>query len=203
MVISFKLRLKVYMRDCFCCRYCGKAMNPLSDDLTLDHVHPDGNSTEENLVTACLECNTRKGAKPVEEFKAQLITEAQRRLEERRAPASRKRKALHEILRDVSFDTGLSIANIRGRQRNRPNVDARTIFSLRARDEGYSFPEIGLFLGMHHTTVVHMVQKVESTSFKQSVLLKQEISTPPTVTAREVSASGVGLGEAVAEEPQA
>jgi 5-methylcytosine-specific restriction endonuclease McrA len=55
-------RRNVYLRDRFCCVYCGTRA-PL-DQLTYDHVTPrskGGPTTWENVVTACKACNLRKG----------------------------------------------------------------------------------------------------------------------------------------------
>lgn len=63
-----RLRLSVFQRDSFTCRYCGEA------ELTephCDHVVPvsqGGPSTLENLVTACGPCNIKKGARRPEEW---------------------------------------------------------------------------------------------------------------------------------------
>ena len=48
----------VFLRDRFCCQYCGSR-----DDLTFDHVIPrskGGRTTWENVVAACAPCNLRK-----------------------------------------------------------------------------------------------------------------------------------------------
>nr|WP_313812038.1 HNH endonuclease [Glutamicibacter sp.] len=53
-------RRGVLRRDGFMCAYCGKAAN------TIDHVVPrsrGGQNTWENLVAACLSCNSRKADK--------------------------------------------------------------------------------------------------------------------------------------------
>lgn len=60
--ISLALREKVYRRDGFACVYCGSTKR-----LTLDHVDAHGlggETTEANLVTACLSCNSSKGMRP-------------------------------------------------------------------------------------------------------------------------------------------
>ncbi|MBW8050752.1 MAG: HNH endonuclease [Cytophagales bacterium] len=52
-------RQNIYRRDGHKCQYCSSRSN-----LTLDHVIPiskGGNSSWENLVTACKKCNARKG----------------------------------------------------------------------------------------------------------------------------------------------
>jgi len=58
-------RKNVMRRDAFQCQYCGAR-----DKLTIDHVFPrsrGGKDTWENLVTACIPCNTRKGNRTPEE----------------------------------------------------------------------------------------------------------------------------------------
>lgn len=55
-------RFNVFLRDRFCCQYCG-ARFP-THDLTFDHVVPrsrGGRTSWENVVTACGHCNLRKG----------------------------------------------------------------------------------------------------------------------------------------------
>ena len=55
-------RRNILHRDSHTCQYCGYA----GDDLTLDHVIPrsrGGGDTWENIVTACVRCNVRKGSR--------------------------------------------------------------------------------------------------------------------------------------------
>lgn len=52
-------RFNVFLRDRFACQYCGAG-----DDLTFDHLIPrahGGQTTWENVVAACSDCNLRKG----------------------------------------------------------------------------------------------------------------------------------------------
>jgi len=59
-------RLRVFERDEYKCRYCGKQLTRFS--ATLDHLHPvseGGDNSFVNLTTACLHCNSRRGARPV------------------------------------------------------------------------------------------------------------------------------------------
>ncbi len=59
--VSPGLRFKVLRRDNFTCRYCGRSAPNV--ELAVDHVIPyakGGTCTEENLVTACVECNAGK-----------------------------------------------------------------------------------------------------------------------------------------------
>jgi len=59
-------RLKVFERDNYKCHYCGKQLTRFT--ATLDHIQPvseGGDNTIENLTTACLHCNSRRGSQPV------------------------------------------------------------------------------------------------------------------------------------------
>lgn len=59
-------RLMIYKRDDHMCQYCGSIKN-----LTIDHVIPrsrGGQDTWENMVVACMPCNTHKGDKTPEEW---------------------------------------------------------------------------------------------------------------------------------------
>lgn len=68
-------RENVYLRDQHRCQYCGKTCGPR--ELTLDHVIPrarGGKTTWRNVVTACGECNRRKGHLDPEEVGMRLLT---------------------------------------------------------------------------------------------------------------------------------
>jgi hypothetical protein len=65
-------RMKVYERDGYSCRYCQKQLTRFT--ATLDHVKPiaeGGDNSLENLITACLGCNSRKNRKPLGDFLAE------------------------------------------------------------------------------------------------------------------------------------
>ena len=65
-------RLKIYERDEYRCHYCGKQLTRFT--ATLDHVKPvkeGGNNSFDNLVTACLGCNSEKNARAVGDFLAE------------------------------------------------------------------------------------------------------------------------------------
>ncbi len=67
-----KYRLKVYERDQYICRYCQKQLTRFT--ATLDHVKPvaeGGDNGLGNLVTACLDCNSRKNKRAVGDFLAE------------------------------------------------------------------------------------------------------------------------------------
>jgi HNH endonuclease len=60
--ISYSLRKQVFERDRYTCRYCGYTGGPLH----ADHVYPEskgGETTLENLSTACPDCNMSKSDK--------------------------------------------------------------------------------------------------------------------------------------------
>jgi hypothetical protein len=62
-------RLKIFERDNYHCTYCGKQLTRFT--ATLDHVTPvseGGDNSAENLKTACLQCNSRKTARPLGDF---------------------------------------------------------------------------------------------------------------------------------------
>lgn len=57
-------RLNIFLRDNFTCQYCGNRFH--ADELTFDHVTPralGGKTNFENIVSACVPCNTSKGHK--------------------------------------------------------------------------------------------------------------------------------------------
>jgi 5-methylcytosine-specific restriction endonuclease McrA len=67
-------RRSVLARDKNCCQYCGHRFP--SQQLTVDHVTPrslGGLTTWENVVCACLGCNTRKGGRTPKEAKMALV----------------------------------------------------------------------------------------------------------------------------------
>lgn len=62
-------RLRVFERDDYRCHYCDKQLTRFS--ATLDHIQPvseGGNNSLDNLITACLHCNSRRGSTPVSDF---------------------------------------------------------------------------------------------------------------------------------------
>ena len=57
-------RINIFLRDNFTCQYCGKKFS--SKELTFDHVVPrarGGQTSFDNIVSACMGCNTRKADK--------------------------------------------------------------------------------------------------------------------------------------------
>lgn len=65
-------RVKVFERDRYKCRYCEKQLTRFT--ATLDHVRAiaeGGDNSFDNLVTACLNCNSRKHHRLVGDFLAE------------------------------------------------------------------------------------------------------------------------------------
>ena len=59
-------RLKVFERDNYRCYYCKKQLTRFT--ASLDHIQPvseGGDNSFDNLTTACLHCNSRRGSRPV------------------------------------------------------------------------------------------------------------------------------------------
>jgi Restriction endonuclease len=65
---EWRLKGEVLARDGFVCRYCGAYEYP-REFLVAEHVipHPAGPTDIDNLVTACIPCNVRKGSRTPEE----------------------------------------------------------------------------------------------------------------------------------------
>ncbi len=66
-------RVNIYGRDDYKCQYCGRR-KPMPE-LTYDHVIPrtqGGLTVWSNIVTACEDCNTRKGGRTPEQARMKL-----------------------------------------------------------------------------------------------------------------------------------
>jgi 5-methylcytosine-specific restriction endonuclease McrA len=75
-IVKFNRR-NIFLRDENRCQYCGKRFS--SHQLSLDHVIPrsrGGQTTWENIVCACLNCNVRKGGRTPEEAHMRLFKPA-------------------------------------------------------------------------------------------------------------------------------
>ena len=67
-------RRNVFLRDEYRCQYCRGTFGP--GNLSLDHVLPrsrGGQTTWDNIVTACMKCNVRKGGRTPEEARMDLL----------------------------------------------------------------------------------------------------------------------------------
>jgi hypothetical protein len=66
--IPAQMRFRVLTRDHFRCRYCGRTAEEAGAVLQMDHVIPvsnGGETSEDNLITACNTCNNGKSNKAV------------------------------------------------------------------------------------------------------------------------------------------
>ncbi len=69
-------RLTVFERDDYRCHYCSKQLTRFT--ATLDHIEPvsrGGDNSLDNLVTACLHCNSQRGNRPVMDIIARMNTQ--------------------------------------------------------------------------------------------------------------------------------
>jgi 5-methylcytosine-specific restriction endonuclease McrA len=67
-------RRNLFARDGHRCQYCGVSFPP--SKLSLDHVVPrsrGGDTSWENVVCCCLDCNTRKGGRTPREARMKLL----------------------------------------------------------------------------------------------------------------------------------
>ncbi len=72
-------RVNVFGRDQFTCQYCQD--QPGTPELTYDHVIPraqGGQTTWDNIVTACIPCNSRKGNRTPEKAAMPLKVQPRR-----------------------------------------------------------------------------------------------------------------------------
>ena len=64
----------LFARDKHVCAYCGNKFT--NNSLSRDHIHPvsrGGENTWMNCVTACIKCNTMKGARTPKEFGKEIL----------------------------------------------------------------------------------------------------------------------------------
>ncbi len=68
-------RRNLFARDGHKCQYCGRSLP--SQQMSLDHVIPrsrGGETSWENIVCSCVDCNTRKGGRTPQEARMKLST---------------------------------------------------------------------------------------------------------------------------------
>lgn len=152
---SFQKRLRIYWRDQFTCRYCGRAMHPLSEDLTLDHIEPNGGDADDNLATSCRSCNSSKGARPAHEAmtrKAVLGTL-------RDIPEALTSGDVQALMRVGAGRWGLTVEQVRSQSRERMHVRARAEIAHMLRDKGTPLATIAQLLARKdHSSIVHLLK---------------------------------------------
>ena len=85
--IRAEKRLAIYLRDRFCCAYCGRDLSTApACEVTLDHLaarSAGGSHEASNLVMACRSCNSSRQDKPWRQYATggaiERITRARRR----------------------------------------------------------------------------------------------------------------------------
>jgi hypothetical protein len=100
-------RIAIYLRDGYCCAYCGSEAR-----LSLDHLTPrelGGSHDATNLITACVACNSARRDLPM--------------------------RAWLQVLRDRGIDTGKMSKRIRGLAAKKLNM-ATAKALLATRKEG-------------------------------------------------------------------
>lgn len=100
---------RVFQRDGYACRYCGRTGIPL----TVDHIdlwEEGGVSTEENMLAACKNCNKDRGSMKYEDW----ITS--KKYESRSAHLSGNQKVANQIvINQLPYLRSLRMSNIRSR----------------------------------------------------------------------------------------
>lgn len=75
--LSKRVRFEVFKRDDFRCTYCGR--HPPDVLLEADHITPvcdGGDDSQDNLTTACFDCNRGKGGVPLSAVPQSLADKA-------------------------------------------------------------------------------------------------------------------------------
>jgi len=109
--LSKKVRFEVFKRDSFKCQYCGKTSPDVI--LEVDHIKPvkeGGNNDITNLITACGDCNSGKGANLLSDDS--VIKKQRKQLEELNERREQLEMMMHwrEGLKDIEEDQ-LNIVN--------------------------------------------------------------------------------------------
>lgn len=118
MSLSKRTRFKVFDRDDYKCRYCGKTPE---DGVTLeaDHIQPlskGGSDDMENLVTSCMDCNRGKSnleiggnheePASVRMKRLQELAESKRFISEKKAIEKQRKKECQEWVNTICQSFG-------------------------------------------------------------------------------------------------
>ena len=127
--ISSKTRFDIFKRDSFTCQYCGST--PPVAILHVDHVLAVANggvNTEDNLVTACSNCNQGKGAVSLE-IVPKSLQEKAAEVKEREAQLKGYSKILEAKRKRLDAETWLIVDELTGTQAT--EYDRRNLASIR------------------------------------------------------------------------
>lgn len=126
--ISKRVRFEVFKRDLFKCAYCGRT--PPSVVLHVDHIVPvskGGKNTQDNLITACFDCNLGKSNVPLSLIPESIADKALR-LRELRDQMKALGKLTEEILAMTQKDTWQAIHCLYGDHVN--EINKKTFASI-------------------------------------------------------------------------
>lgn len=100
-------RVNIYGRDNYTCQYCAKRW--MISGLTYDHVVPraqGGKTTWTNIVTACSDCNTRKGGRTPAQARMKLLKQPAQPSDVPAALIAISRESVPDAWRDYLYWTG-------------------------------------------------------------------------------------------------
>lgn len=100
-------RVNIYGRDKYMCQYCGD--KKMMSGLTYDHVIPraqGGTTTWTNIVTACSDCNTKKGGRTPAEARMRLLHTPTQPKDIPAMVINVSRKSIPDAWRDYLYWTG-------------------------------------------------------------------------------------------------
>lgn len=105
-------RKSLYERDRHVCQYCGDKFK--TEDLNIEHIMPKsrgGQNSWENLVTACIDCNRKKGNRTPDEAGMKLIRSPRKpkpRTEARIKFGPKRYKDWDHFVSDIYWETEIT-----------------------------------------------------------------------------------------------
>lgn len=126
--ISKRVRFEVFKRDLFKCAYCGRT--PPAVVLHADHITPvskGGKNTQDNLITACFDCNLGKSNIPLTSVPESFADKALR-MRELRDQMKALGKLSDEIMAMTKKDTWQAIRCLFGDHVN--EIDKKIFASM-------------------------------------------------------------------------
>jgi len=92
-------RRSIYRRDNSTCQYCGEKKK--NDELSLDHIVPrcqGGKTNWENIVVACVDCNSQKAGRTPKQAGMKLLCEPKKPLSNLHLDESRAESWVHFLV---------------------------------------------------------------------------------------------------------
>lgn len=100
-------RVNIYGRDGYACQYCGEKKS--MHELTYDHVVPraqGGKTTWTNIVSCCVECNSRKSGRTPEQAGMRLLKQPKQPVDLPSLVLVVSRESAPDAWRDYLYWTG-------------------------------------------------------------------------------------------------